>query len=173
MVQPAMPIPPRGYKDEALLRSVEELRHVLAGEVSGRQCQWAEEVGQALARVEQGLRQHLTRAQSPDGPLAEIDGTRPSLVRQAGELCQEQGDLLEQCQALQKEVQWAASAFSSSADSFAQTAVVPKGNGAGGVPDFGTLRERLERFADAVQKAKEMEASLVLESVTTDLGAGD
>lgn len=146
---------------------------MLAGEINGRQRQWAEEVGGALACVEQGLRQHLTRARSPDGPLAEIDDTRPSLVRQAGELCQEEGDLLEHCRALQKDVQWAASAFSPSGDNFAQTAVVPKGDGAGGVPDFGTLRERLERFADRVQKAKETEAGLVLESVNTDLGAGD
>ncbi len=173
MVQPAMPSPARGNKDEALLRSLEELRRVSAGEVAGRERTWAEEVGRALACVEQGLGQHLTRAQTPDGPLAEIDDTRPSLVRQAGELCQEESDLLEQCRALQKEVQWAAGAFSASADNFAQTAVVPKGNGAGGVPDFGALRERLERFVEGVEKAKATEAGLVLESVNTDLGAGD
>ncbi|SRR5579883_2078290 len=173
MVQPAMPSQPRDNKDAALLRSIEELRRVLATEVSGRQRAWADDVGRGLARVEQGLRQHLSQAQTPDGPFAEVDDTRPSLVRQAHELCREEGDLLEQCLALEKEVQWAANAFAPSTDTFDQTATGPKGTGVGGVPDFGALRERVERFLDGVQKAKETEAGLVLESVNTDLGAGD
>ncbi len=170
MVQPAMPSQPRENKDAALLRSIEELRRVLATEVSGRQRAWADDVSRGLARVEQGLRQHLSRAQTPDGPLAEVDDTRPSLVRQAHELCREEGDLLEQCLALEKEVQWAANVFSPSTDTFDQTATGTQG---AGVPDFGVLRERVERFLDGVQKAKETEAGLVLESVNTDLGAGD
>jgi hypothetical protein len=111
--------------------------------------------------------------QAPDGALAEVDDTRPSLVRQAHELRRVETELLEQCLALEKDVQWAADAFAPSGDTFDQTAAAPKGVGTGGVPDFGVLRERVERFLDELQKAKEAEAGLVLESVNTDLGAGD
>jgi hypothetical protein len=81
-------------------------------------------------------------------PADAIDGTRETLVRRADELGDDHYNLLAQAAALRQDLRSA---------------------GAGGE----ALRERLEDFAVALHKLEEAEAGLVLESVTTDLGAGD
>jgi FAD/FMN-containing dehydrogenase len=79
-------------------------------------------------------------------PADAVDGTRQTLVRRADQLGQDHAALLAQTAALRQELRCA---------------------------DAATLRERLEEFAAALHRLEEKEAGLVLESVTTDLGAGD
>jgi hypothetical protein len=79
-------------------------------------------------------------------PAQAVDGTRETLVRRASELGSDHYGLLAQAADLRQELRCA-----------------------GGE----VLRRRLEEFAEALHRLEEKEAGLVLESVTTDLGAGD
>jgi len=165
MSQQSLPSQPR-RKEDALVVSAERLRQALATDVPGHEREWAVTVGEALARVETALRQHRTSAKAPDGPLAEVDETRPTLARQADELCSEHSDLLKQFVALHEEVQRAAEAFKPAADARAQT-------GTAGVPDFSAIRQQAEQLLAGLQQNKDAETKLVLESVNTDIGVGD
>jgi hypothetical protein len=146
--------------------SLDRLHQALAADVPGQEREWAETVGAALAAVEKALRQHMAVAEAPDGVFAEVDVTRPTLARQADELCTEHGDLLEQVIALREEVQRAADAFQPAAEP------TPKIN-AGGVPDFGVLRQQAEQLLAGLQQNQDDETKLVLESVNTETGVGD
>src|SRR5262245_14112204 len=95
MSQLTLQSPPQSI-DDALMLSLDRLRQALAADVPGYEREWAEAVGDALAPVETALRQHRAAARSPDGLLAEVDETRPTLARQADELRHDQDDLLTQ-----------------------------------------------------------------------------
>ena len=41
------------------------------------------------------------------------------------------------------------------------------------IPDFGTLRKKLARFAAQLRHHVEQEQDIVVESVNTDIGVGD
>lgn len=103
-------------KDDALGLSLDPLQQALAADVPGREREWALAVGDALTRVEVSLRQHRAAAKAPDGPLAEVDETRPTLARQADELRSDHDDFLTELLALREEVYRAAEAFQPSAD---------------------------------------------------------
>src|ERR1700730_5056405 len=126
-------------REDTLTLPLDRLEKALAAEVSGRERDWAQRVGSALAGVEQGLREHAGLAEAPDGLLAEVDQTRPTLARQAGELRREHRDLLSQAAELRAELQTVAQAFRPGplADRLPVAA---------GVPDFGALREHGQRF---------------------------
>jgi hypothetical protein len=165
MSQPALQLQPR-KTDDSLVVSLESLRQALAADVPGREREWAEAVGAALVRIEGALRQQQAAAQAPDGSLAEVDETRPTLARQADALRNHYDDLLVQLLGLREEVRRAVVAFTPAAESSVRT------SGAG-VADFGTIRQQAEQILTGLQENKETEAKLVLESVTTDIGAGD
>jgi hypothetical protein len=165
MAQANAPAQPR-RKDDALGLSLDSLRQALAADVPGREREWAAAVGDALARVEAALRQHRAAAKAPDGVLAEVDQTRPTLARQADELRSDHDDFLTQVLALREEVGHAAEAFQPAASRSGQP-------GAAGVVDFGATRQRAEQLLAGLQANQEAEAKLVLESINTDLGAGD
>jgi len=102
---------------------------------------------------------------APDGPLAEVDETRPTLARQAADLRCDQDELLHEVVALREEAQRAADVFEGP---------VPATRKAGAsIPDFGTIRQDGQQLLARLQQARAAEAGLVLESVNTDLGAGD
>jgi hypothetical protein len=152
--------------DDALALSLDTLRQALAADVPGRERQWADAVGDAAARVEAAPRQHRAAAKAPDGILAEVDETRPTLARRADELRTEHDDFLEQVRALREEVRLAAEAFRPGAGAAAQPVVA-------GVVDFGAIRRQAEQFLAGLQGHREAETKLVLESINTDIGAGD
>ncbi len=156
---------------EVLLLRLRNLDRALAGDVTGRERAWAEQLAEALGLAEQALRQHATDAESPTGLFAEVDMTRPSLVRQVGELCREHDTFLEQAHTLQEEARRAARAFAPVPESAA--GALPVASPGGSIPDFGELRQRVATFRDALERHRDGETSLVVESVTTDLGAGD
>jgi hypothetical protein len=140
-------------KGDALLRALELLSQALAAQAAGREQAWVSGTADALAQVEQGLRQHLAAAAVPDGPLPEVDQTRPGLVRRSEEVNHEEEELLQQVVALRQELQSAA----------------PAAIG----PDLAAVRQRAERIAADLRQLQEAETDLILESVNTDIGAGD
>lgn len=137
---------------DSLPQALELLRQALAEPALGRERRWAEGVSSALRRVEAELRQHRSQAAEDDGPFAEVDVTRPSLVRQREGLCREQGDLLRQAAALRAIA--------------ARCALRPS-------PPVALIREQAQELLVALQHNNQAETALVLESVTTDIGVGD
>jgi hypothetical protein len=142
------------------------LGQAVTADVPGRERAWAEGVRDELAHVETALRQHWSAAKAPDGLLAEVDETRPTLARQANELRHDHDALLAQVLALRNEAQQAGEAFQPEGTPSAKT-------GAGGVADFGAIRRHAEQFLAGLQETKAAETKLILESVNTDIGVGD
>src|SRR5262249_29226679 len=141
-------------RDAAMETALECLRQSASAEVPGHELQWAENVGVAVTVVEKALRQHMALAETPEGFLAQVDGTRPTLARQAGELCREHGDLLRQVLALKEEVDHAAEAFRPATE-------VANKIEAASVPDFGALRQQAEELLAALLEHKYEEMKLV------------
>jgi hypothetical protein len=153
-------------KGDALGLSLEPLQMALDAKVPGREHEWALAVTEALTRVEAALRQHRASAKAPDGLLAEVDETRPTLARQADELRKDHDCFLKQIIALRQEACHAAEAFQPVAELSAQPLDA-------GIVDFSAMRHQAERLLTALQENKEAEVVLVLESINTDIGAGD
>src|SRR5262249_34004583 len=143
---------------DALSLSIDWLSRTLTAAIPGHEREWAQEVSYALANIEKGLRQRMAVAAAPDGPLAAVDDTRPTLVRQAALLKRGQGGLLEQCLSLQEEVKRAASVFAPASDTFDETIVSAQPADAVAIPDFGAIRQQAERLLAGLEKMKEAEA---------------
>ena len=170
-MQATMPSTQRRASFDALSLSIEWLGRTLTADIPGHEREWAEEVGYALANIHKGLRQHLAVVYAPDGALAEIEKLRPTLSRQVIELRRQQERLLGQCAALREEVERAAAAFTPGMETFDRSAAEPAENG--GVADFSGIRDQAGQLVSNLQEAKATEASLLLESVNTDIGGGD
>ena len=85
----------------------------------------------------------------------------------------EHADYLKQVQGFTKELEQAAVAFDPDSNEARAPQRLPAPTPAAGLVDLGSLRDEIERFLYAVQRHQNHESGLVLESVTTDLGAGD
>jgi hypothetical protein len=153
-------------KEDALGLSLEPLRQALATKVPGRERDWAYAVEEALTHVEAALREHRAAAKAPDGVLAEVDETRPTLARQADELRGDHDDLLKGVITLRQEARKAAAAFDPSADRPAQRTET-------GVMNFADIRQRAELLLAGLHKNKHAETDLIQESINTEIGTGD
>jgi hypothetical protein len=160
-------------KSDTLLIRVERLEQALTAEVAGRECGWTEAVRAALADIGGALRQHTFEAEAPDGLFAQVDLTRPTLVRQVGGLRHEHADLVEQAATLQQEVERAAEAFQARRQALPLAEPLPEPSPPRSVADFGVLRQRGEDLVAALQHHRERETGLLLESVETDIGVCD
>lgn len=132
--------------------------------------EWAGMVWYVLARLEGPLRAHFDPATNPTGAGSEVDHTRGTLLRRHEKLTQDHHNLLERCQALKWELFRATQPCGE--EPLGKMPPLRKSEGCLS-PDFQALRERLRTFVSALESRQQEEASLVLESVTTDLGAGD
>jgi len=144
--------------------ALDNLRSAVESPVPGHEGEWAATVSDALRQLETAQRAHFERARTKEGPLDAIDKTRPALVRRAGELLAEEKAQLERMAVLTGNLQAAATAFQPGARNVAAR---------GAVPDFSAVRQQVEDILAQAQHAKEVEDQLVIESVTTELGAGD
>jgi hypothetical protein len=161
---PSLP-PPQGQEDP-LARAADRLREMLAAEIPGHERRWAQCVERALVLVEAAMRQHLAALQEPDGFLAEVDVTRPTLARQADQLLSGDEDLIAQLIALRDQARRAAQAFQPTLRSAAASA-------GQGIADLSAIRARGEQLLDSVEKHVAAETKLVQESVLTEIGVGD
>jgi hypothetical protein len=160
-------------RQDVLLPPLEQLESALAARAPGRERDWAGQVDAVLGGVQEALRRHVADAEAPNaGMFAEVDLTRPTLVRQVGTLRQEHTSFLERAKALRQELRSAAKVFDPHPPA-GEPGTLPRAAEPEAVPDFGSLRKQLEDFAAALKRHRADEAGLVLESVTTDLGAGD
>jgi hypothetical protein len=160
--------------DDRLLASGESLKSALEVDIAGHEPEWAERARVALIHIENTLRQHIAEVEAPAGLLAtEVDLTRPSLVREVSKLRREHQDLLEKAAALREQVEAAGQAFQPIIEGASAACALPEPAQHAGVINLGQLRDSIEQFLAALLKHREREADLTLESVTTDLGAGD
>src|SRR6266480_3053021 len=163
----------RRMKDDALSLPLDDFERALHEEFPGHERDWAENVRLTLTGILQALRDHTANAEGEDGLLSEVDLTRPSLVRGVSELQREHLDFVEEAAGLQADIENAVQAFKPADPGAPPTALPEPKPPMVTIPDFGTLRQRGEDLAAALHHHKDEEAKLMIESVTTDLGAGD
>jgi hypothetical protein len=172
MSQREVTMRPRQSRTDSLQLATDSLRKRVAAEATGHECSWSEGVDQGLAQIENELRQRQQAADCPEGPLAQVDETRPTLARQSQEVCRDYAGLLKRAQSLREQLNWAADAFRRSGEPRSLAAVPPLVEERT-VPDFGALRQEAANLLGDLDRVREMETALVLESVTTDIGVGD
>jgi hypothetical protein len=159
----------------ALLTAADRLERTLGEAAPGRERDWAGEVDDALAGLDQAVRQRAATLVSRDGSVLKVDRPRlpsPTVDRQAADLRQELDDILGQIGTLRLEVQGAGQAFGGAAAAARTSGALPAARPAA-VPDFGGLSQKGREVVEAVRRYEEDAARVVLESVNTDIGAGD
>lgn len=151
----------RGTRDEhdALLVAMHRLEAALAAAAPGREQGWNARVLNDLRGVQEYLDRHVASAEAPDGLLAEIDLTRPTLVRRVDQLRREHTDLLQQAGALQRQVE--------------QLWCVDWTTDPDVRPDVADIRQQAARLLNALRDHQAHETDLIFESFFTDIGAGD
>ena len=102
----------------------------------------------------------------PDGFLAGVDVTRPTLARQADELVSRNEDIVVQLMELRDQARRAAQAFQPTLWNASAHAVK-------GIADLSAIRSKAEQLLGSVQKHVAAETRLVQESVLTEIGVGD
>jgi nucleotide-binding universal stress UspA family protein len=148
----------RGEHD-ALLIAMHRLEAALAAAAPGREQAWNARVLKDLGGVQECLAQHVTSAEAPDGLLAEIDLTWPTLVHRVDQLRREHADLLQQAAALRRRVEeyWCVE-WTTEVD---------------GRPETADIRQQAARLLGALRDHQAREADLIFETFYTDIGAGD
>src|SRR5262245_16259148 len=129
-------------QEDGLLTAADQLEQALAADHQGHERPWAQGVADALAVLENLLRQRAAEARSSQKAFGEIDLTRPTLVRRVAEMRQELADLAGQAGALRAEVKGAAEAFQPQEKAAPLVDPLPIPAWASAVPDFGALRQR-------------------------------
>lgn len=151
---------------DAVGQYLDHLEKPLADEVVGRERDWCDEMVNSLDGLRRVLIQHQDATQRM---FAGLDLTR--LSRRMGELRQEHVELLEQAKAVRDEVQAASRAFQ--AEPTPATEITPVSGQLRMPPDFSALREHGQQVVRGLRRHLDAETNLVLEGVTTDIGAGD
>ena len=134
-----------------ILMALEQLERALDTGTSGQQGAWASCSEQKLTQLQQALQRHAAQLNTPNGPLPDVD--RPLLPspgedRKATALQHELEQFLKEVETLR-----------------AQTRDLG--------PSAGALRQRVRELAAAVRRYEHAEVDLILDTVTTDIGAGD
>ena len=149
----------RGEHD-ALLVAMHRLEATLAAAAPGREQEWGARVQGDLRLVREALARHAASAESPDGLLAELDLTRPAVVRRVERLRREHADLLQQASDLLRRVERLGR-------------VEQATEGAGERPDAADIRQQAAQLLNALRSHQAQEVDLIFETFYTDIGAGD
>jgi hypothetical protein len=151
-------------EEEAVDRTLQGLDHALATTHEADERCWTERVGWALAELEEALNKHMAATAVPDGILAEEDLGGPmlsTLTRRMKKLRERVGVLVEQVRDLRRRLVAAVEA---------QANVIPDGS----LPlDHVACKADLQALLLSLRKHREEEMDLLLEDITTDVGAGD
>ena len=159
-------------RTDVLLFPSDELQLAVTAEVVGREIDWTESVASALVELEQALRQHVALAEGDDGIYCMVDLNRPTVIRQINRLCRQHPDLLSEVAALQELVRNAARVFQPRCGPAWLDIIYDPGL-RGGIPDFGSIRDRAERFLQQLESHEEEEDMLIMDCVASEIGTGD
>jgi hypothetical protein len=157
---------------DVLLMLVKRLEQALAPDWVGNEGPWFERLLLVLDRVEQATRQQLLDVDSPDGPLDEFRKT-PSQDRRMKVVHARYADFVQQAMALKKDLQKLSQAFYSITQDPSERLGLPEPDEEPVRLDVATIRQRADRFRRELEKHRQDEINLILESVTTDIGGGD
>lgn len=139
-------------QDQMLLAAIERLEKLLNTGFPGREAEWFKQAALELDKVGACLTVHRAAAEAPNGMYANVDMTRPSLVRIVGKLKadhQEFSDLIEQL------TQRVSTLGSDIALAYLQA------------------REKCESLLIALRRHQTDEADIVLDTYNMDFGAGE
>lgn len=164
---------PEMTENDILADALKHLQRALAGTSPDEQREWAGVLWYGLARLEKALRLQQEHVQDPLGLGAEIDQTRPTFVRQQEKLRDDYRNLIEQCIALKWELYRAAQPFLAEHDRLGKEPPWKDNGEAMPTPDWNVLTRRIQEMLDRIAADREEENSMVLESATVDIGAGD
>jgi hypothetical protein len=139
-------------KHDALVEAMQNLEAALASAAPGRELVWNRRVVERLRTVADQLAEHARAAESSDSSLAEVDAIQPALKYRVERLRQEHANLLQQAQALRKQIE---------------------NHGAGEVPNFRDIRQRATWLLNALRHHQAAETDLIFEAFFTDIGVGD
>lgn len=150
------PAPPRRERgssraraeQDAISLAIRRVESVVAALVPGQEHAGRQPVAADLAAVSEALVRHVAAAEGAEGLFSVVDRTRPTLLRRLDHLRDEHFGLLQQTEQLRRQLQ-----------------AKPQ--------DDSALRQRAAALLTALQSHQQAEAELLLESVDTDLGAGD
>ena len=129
-------------------------------------------VAAGLDAIEVALGQYAGLSETADGVFAAVDLQRPTFFRQMNDLRLRLIDLLRDVRDLSARVRQGGRAFTSSAPR-GHLDQLPAPVARVTVPHFGELRAEVKDFLGRLRQHRAEETRLVLESVTTDIGAGD
>lgn len=163
-------------RNETLKAAAERLEKVLDENKFGPDQGWTDRVDRALADIEQAVQVHASALQPADGRIVKVDRPRlpsPGVDRRAAALRQELDELLRETTELRAKVKGVAAAFGVNVNPSGLAGALPVAPEAGALPDFGVFRQRVKHLADGLERYEEEEAHLILDSVNTDIGAGD
>jgi hypothetical protein len=144
----------------SLLAALTELKRALPACDSGTPQEWAPRIMQALARLEQAVRRKEATLEAPGGELIDIDRGQipsPGLDRHVDDIREELSALYHEASDLRRGLQHALEE--------APHGLSPEVN-----EDF---RASVAALAKGLERCEQEEARLVLETVNTDIGAGD
>lgn len=140
--------------------AIDQLERALSARAGAREPGWRTAVDQALAGLEQTVRHHARTLMPDDGKLIDVDRPRipsPGVSRKAGELHGELCRFMDESRALRARL----------------NASIAAGTANSGDPDLNTFLRRAKQLVEALQRYEDEEAHLILDSVNTDIGAGD
>ena len=146
-------------KKHAFLTAVAELKQALAEDSTGRERDWAERVDRALAGIVGAVQRHNATLLAPSGGVVDVASGQvpsPGVDRRLAVLYEELEGMLGEAAALRARLQRVLTSAT-----------------AGELPDCTLCRCRAAELLDALDRYETDEADLILDSVTTDIGAGD
>ena len=161
-------------KKQSLLQALEELKHVLADDAAGQGEDWSRRMSQALATLEQFLRQHRATLSDAEGRVVDVNTSlnpSPGVARRADGLRQDLDNLLNQAAKLRGKLKTIHPAAAT--DPSTAAGALPVAPEVGDATDFSVFCERAEQLLEGLGRYDEEEAELIEDSVTMDLGAGD
>jgi Ni,Fe-hydrogenase III large subunit len=138
-----------------LLEPTERLEQALNAPIVGREEAWTQEMVKAVTDLEAALERHKASAEVPQGVFAEVDETRRALLQQVSDLRNDLNEILNQTAELH--------------DRAKEIARLGKDATAG----WAALGCRAADLVTGVRRLTDGEVGVVMESVNTDLGAGD
>jgi hypothetical protein len=163
-------------KRDRFVASIERLEQALAGPSAGNERGWRNRVDQALAEVAVTARQHAASLEGPDIPLVDVDRPllpSPGVARRSEELRQQLDGFALETQALRIKLRAMPPAAEAPANVANLAGALPVAPDLAAAVDFGVFRGRARKLCQALEHYEEEEAALILDSINTEVGAGD
>jgi hypothetical protein len=153
-------------KQYQLAASVDQLEEALASPAAGDEKRWSTLVDRALAEVQEAAHQHAAELTTPGTLLVEVDRPllpSPGVDRRAGALHDELEGFVQEVRALRQGLRGLMPICRNSTEV----------QEVGPTVDLGAVCRRARTLVRTLEHFEEEEAALILDSVNTDVGAGD